>query len=113
MRAFMAHKTFKIPVFDQQLPAKCSVFLFLFGAEHYQSLEIALTSVEWNDLKVGLFHIEFCNDRGHCFSWTVAIYRYDAIVSPTHQCGEYSITKQHFLSYIFILHNKFTLFFMT
>jgi hypothetical protein len=31
--------------FDQHLPAKCSVFPFLFGAEHYQSLEIALTNV--------------------------------------------------------------------
>jgi hypothetical protein len=34
-----------LPGFDQQLPAKCSVFPFLFGAEHYQSLEIALTNV--------------------------------------------------------------------
>jgi hypothetical protein len=28
-----------LPGFDQQLPAKCSVFPLLFGAEHYQSLE--------------------------------------------------------------------------
>jgi hypothetical protein len=32
--------------FGQQLPANCSVFLFLSGAEYYQSLEIALTNVE-------------------------------------------------------------------
>jgi hypothetical protein len=29
----------------EQLPAKCSFFPLLFGAEHYQSLEIALTNV--------------------------------------------------------------------
>jgi hypothetical protein len=29
--------------FDQQLPAKCLVCPFLFGAEHCQPLEIALT----------------------------------------------------------------------
>jgi hypothetical protein len=33
------------PRFDQNRPAKCSVFPLLFGAEHYQSLEIALTNV--------------------------------------------------------------------
>jgi hypothetical protein len=31
--------------FDQHLPAKCSVFSLLFGAEYYRSLEIALTNV--------------------------------------------------------------------
>jgi hypothetical protein len=35
----------QLPGFDQHLPAKCSVFPLLFGAEHYQSLEIALTNV--------------------------------------------------------------------
>jgi hypothetical protein len=34
-----------LPGFDQQLPAKCSVFLPLFGAEHDQSLQTALTIV--------------------------------------------------------------------
>jgi hypothetical protein len=34
-----------LPGFDQQLPAKCSVIPSLFSAEHYQSLEIALTNV--------------------------------------------------------------------
>jgi hypothetical protein len=33
------------PGFDQHRPAKSSVFLLLSGAEHYQSLEIALTNV--------------------------------------------------------------------
>jgi hypothetical protein len=33
-----------LPGFDQLLPAKCSVFTLHFGAEHYQSLEIALTN---------------------------------------------------------------------
>jgi hypothetical protein len=31
--------------FEKTLPAKCSAFPLLFGAEHYQSLEIALTNV--------------------------------------------------------------------
>jgi hypothetical protein len=35
----------ELPEFDQQLPVKYSVFMVLFGAEHYQSLEIALTKV--------------------------------------------------------------------
>jgi hypothetical protein len=35
----------KLPEFDQHLPAKCSVFPLLFGAEHYQSLEIVFTNV--------------------------------------------------------------------
>jgi hypothetical protein len=48
--------------FDQHLPAKCSVFSLLFGAEHYQSVEIALTNVGQHYLKLELFHIEFCND---------------------------------------------------
>jgi hypothetical protein len=34
-----------LPGIDQHLPAKCSVFPLLFGAEHYQSLGIALTNV--------------------------------------------------------------------
>jgi hypothetical protein len=51
-----------LPGFDQHLPAKCSVFPLIFCAEHYQSLEIALTNVGWHYLKVDLFHIEFCND---------------------------------------------------
>jgi hypothetical protein len=34
-----------LPGFDQQLPAKCSVFPLLFGAEHYHSLEIALSKI--------------------------------------------------------------------
>jgi hypothetical protein len=50
------------PGFDQQLPAKCSVFPFLFGAEHYQSIEIASTNLGWHYLNVDLFRIEFCND---------------------------------------------------
>jgi hypothetical protein len=33
------------PGFEQQLPAKCSVFLLLVHAERYQSLETALTNV--------------------------------------------------------------------
>jgi hypothetical protein len=36
---------FKLPGFDQQLPEKCSVFPLFFGAEHFQSLEIALTNI--------------------------------------------------------------------
>jgi hypothetical protein len=58
----MARKMSKLPGFHQHLPAKCSVFLFVSGAEHYQSLEIALTNVGQHYLKVDLFHIEFCND---------------------------------------------------
>jgi hypothetical protein len=42
---FMARKMFKLLGFDQQLPANCLVFPPRFGAEHYQSLEIALTNV--------------------------------------------------------------------
>jgi hypothetical protein len=34
-----------LPRFDQQFPAKCSVFPLLFGAEHNKSLEIVLTNV--------------------------------------------------------------------
>jgi hypothetical protein len=34
-----------LPGFDQHLSAKCSVLPLLFGAEYYQSLEIALTKV--------------------------------------------------------------------
>jgi hypothetical protein len=45
----------RLPGFGQQLPAKCSVFPFLFGAEHYQSLETALANVRYHYLKVGLF----------------------------------------------------------
>jgi hypothetical protein len=51
-----------LPGFGQHVPAKCSVFPLLFGAEHNQSLGIALTNVEWHYLKMDLFHIEFCND---------------------------------------------------
>jgi hypothetical protein len=35
----------KFPAFDQQLPAKCSVFLLLFDAEQYLSLESVFTNV--------------------------------------------------------------------
>jgi hypothetical protein len=35
----------KLPGFSQHLPAKFSIFPILFGAEHYQSLEIALLNV--------------------------------------------------------------------
>jgi hypothetical protein len=38
------------------------VFPLFFGAEHYQSLEIALTKVRAHYLKVGLFHVELCTD---------------------------------------------------
>jgi hypothetical protein len=58
----MARKMSKLPGFDQQLPAECSVFPLLFGVEHYQSLEIALTNVGYHYLKMDLFHTEFCND---------------------------------------------------
>jgi hypothetical protein len=34
-----------LPGFDQHLPAKCSAFPLLSGAEHCQSLEIVLTDV--------------------------------------------------------------------
>jgi hypothetical protein len=51
-----------LPGFDQHLPATSSVFPLLFGAEHYQSLEIALINVGYHYLKVDLFRIEFCND---------------------------------------------------
>jgi hypothetical protein len=52
----------KLPGFDELLPEKCSVSTLLFRAEHYQSLETALTNVGQHYLKVNLFHIEFCND---------------------------------------------------
>jgi hypothetical protein len=67
MRAFITCKMSKIPGFDQHFPAKCSVFHFLFGTEHYESLEIALTNVGLHYLKTDLFHIDFCNDVAHCF----------------------------------------------
>jgi hypothetical protein len=51
-----------LPEFDRYVPAKCSVFPFLFGAEHYQSLEIALTNVGQHYLKLDVFHIESCKD---------------------------------------------------
>jgi hypothetical protein len=51
-----------LPGFDQHLPAKCSVFPLLVDAEHYQSLEIALTNVGYHFLKVDLFHIVFCKE---------------------------------------------------
>jgi hypothetical protein len=38
------------------------IFLLLLGAEHYQSLDIALTNVGWIYLKMDHFHIDFCND---------------------------------------------------
>jgi hypothetical protein len=61
----------KLPGFDRHLPAEFSVFSFLFGAEYYQSLEIALPNVGEHYQKVDLFHIEFCNDDafddGLCF----------------------------------------------
>jgi hypothetical protein len=34
-----------LPGFDQYFPAKCSVSPLLLGAEHYQSLETAVTNV--------------------------------------------------------------------
>jgi hypothetical protein len=34
-----------LPGFDEELPANCSVFPLLSSAEHYQSLETALTDV--------------------------------------------------------------------
>jgi hypothetical protein len=34
-----------LPGFDQHLAAKCPVIPLLFGAEHHQSLAIALTNV--------------------------------------------------------------------
>jgi hypothetical protein len=37
-----------LPAFDQHLPATSSVFPLLFGAEHYQSLETALTTSDSN-----------------------------------------------------------------
>jgi hypothetical protein len=51
-----------VPGFDQRLPAKCSVFPLLFGAEHYPFLEIAVTDFRKQYLKVDLFYIEFCNN---------------------------------------------------
>jgi hypothetical protein len=51
----------KLPGLDQQLPAKCSIFPLLFGAEHYESLEIALTNVGQHYLKVDVSHVDFCN----------------------------------------------------
>jgi hypothetical protein len=50
----------KLPGFDQHLPVKC--FVFPLGAEHYQSLETALTDVGQHYLKVDVFQIQFCND---------------------------------------------------
>jgi hypothetical protein len=44
-----------LPGFDQQLPAKCSVIPLLFGAEHNQSLEIALTNDGQQYLKMDSF----------------------------------------------------------
>jgi hypothetical protein len=44
-----------LPGFDQHFPVTCSVCQSLFGAEHYQSLEIALTNIGWHYLKVDLF----------------------------------------------------------
>jgi hypothetical protein len=51
-----------LPGFHQYLSANCSVFPLLFGAEHYQSFVVALTNAGYHYLKVGPFHIEFCND---------------------------------------------------
>jgi hypothetical protein len=48
----------KLLRFDH-LPAKCSVFPLLFGAEHHQSLEIALTNVGQHYVKVELFYIDY------------------------------------------------------
>jgi hypothetical protein len=39
-----------------------NIFPLLFGAEHYQSLEIALTNVIWYYVNVDLFHTRFCNE---------------------------------------------------
>jgi hypothetical protein len=38
-------KRAKLPELDQHVPANRSVFPLFFGAEHYQSPEIALTNV--------------------------------------------------------------------
>jgi hypothetical protein len=40
-------------------------------------------------------------------SWTIAILRYDVILPPRHQYGEYSSIKQNFLSYVFIFCKPF------
>jgi hypothetical protein len=50
-----------LPGFDQHLPANCSGFPLLFGAEHYQSLEIGLTNFGYH-YQVDIFNNEFCND---------------------------------------------------
>jgi hypothetical protein len=67
----MARKMPKLPGFDQHLPSKCSVFPLLFGAEHYQSLEIALTNVGLHYLKVDFSILSSVTtlrfDNGPCF----------------------------------------------
>jgi hypothetical protein len=37
---FVARKMSKLPGFDQHLPAKCLVFPYRLGTEHYQPLEL-------------------------------------------------------------------------
>jgi hypothetical protein len=57
------HSTQRCPSFLDSInifPVKC--FVSPLGAEHYQSLETALTDVRQHFLTVDLFHIEFCND---------------------------------------------------
>jgi hypothetical protein len=51
-----------LPGFDQHRTAKCSTFALLFGADHYQSLELALPNVGLLYLKVELLHVELCKD---------------------------------------------------
>jgi hypothetical protein len=58
----MACEMSKLSGFDDHLPEKCPFFPFLFGAERYQCLEVALTNVGQHCLKADIFHIEFCND---------------------------------------------------
>jgi hypothetical protein len=42
------------PGFNQNFPIMCSVFSLHFGAEHYQSLEIAVTNVMEHYLREGI-----------------------------------------------------------
>jgi hypothetical protein len=54
----------RCPSFLDSINISCELlgFPLLFGAEHYQPLEIALTNIGEHYLKVDLFHVEFCND---------------------------------------------------
>jgi hypothetical protein len=44
--------------FEQHLSVECFVFLFLFDAEHYHSLETATTNVGQHNPKVDIFYTE-------------------------------------------------------